>query len=190
METQCLCKCSGLICNLKGLCTLSSFTHPHVIPNTFGFPLWNINYLKNKKPIKVSYKICIYETCRSNRNHNQTSANNSQASFVVLCWMQVCSTSLARLWTSARTQRCISNTSRPHARRAKSKKWSGSVGKATAMTLNMSRTFSRYCQDSWKWSIADRKKHIIFSSFSSVKTLSICFPHYISCFILFYWSVF
>ncbi len=107
--------------------------------------------------------------------------NNSQASFVVLCWMQVCSTSLARSWTSARTQRCISNTSRPHARRAKSKKWSGSVGKATAMTLNMSRTFSRYCQDSWKWSIADRKKHIIFSSFSSVKTLSFCFPHYISC---------
>jgi len=84
---------------------------------------------------------------KKNQTATRSLSRKSQASFIVLCWMQVCSTSLAQLWTSARTQRCISSTSRPHARRAKSKRWSGSVGKATATTLNVSRTFSRYCQD-------------------------------------------
>lgn len=61
----------------------------------------------------------------------------------LLCVSQGCFTFWARLWTSARTLKFTSNTFRLLVRRVRSKRWSESVEKATAMTPSVSKTSSR-----------------------------------------------
>lgn len=59
-------------------------------------------------------------------------------------YLQVCSTSWAPLWTSARIQRFTSNTSRLPVKLVKSKKWRESVERATVTILSVWRTSSRH----------------------------------------------
>lgn len=60
--------------------------------------------------------------------------------------LKVCSISWAPLWTSARILKFTSNTFRPRAKQAKSKRWRESAEKAIATTPNVWRTSSRSVQ--------------------------------------------
>lgn len=73
------------------------------------------------------------------------------ASFIneSICVFQVCFTSWAPSWTLARILRFTSSTSKLPARQARSRRSRGFAERATATTLSVLRTFSRYSFSSW-----------------------------------------
>ena len=75
------------------------------------------------------------------------SNTNTILAFQMMSWghcFQVCSTSWDLLWTSVRSRTSTSSTSRRPARLDRSRRWRGSAARATAMTLSVWRTSSRF----------------------------------------------